>query len=162
MKIGLVVSESRESRSALKLGLELDERIASLGLTSDIIDLQDDDVSANNLLDHDVLLLITQNEGQLYNLQLHQLLLQNRVGWNNKKVGSVIVSDEKLLAESADLQLKNSLRSLGVRLIPEKLIVIDVDSKFDKAFNLTDSQLNLVLYRYIHSVLDHGQYKKSA
>ncbi|MEQ9306279.1 MAG: hypothetical protein RJQ14_20365, partial [Marinoscillum sp.] len=113
-------------------------------------------------LDHDVLLLITQNEGQLYNLQLHQLLLQNRVRWINKTVGSVIVSDEKLPAESADLQLKNSLRSLGVRLIPEKLIVIDVDSKFDKAFNLTDSQLNLVLYRYIHSVLDHGQYKKSA
>lgn len=156
------MSENSSSRSAIKLGLELDERFQNLGISSRIIDLQDEDADLGRWAELDILLLVTRNEGQFYSARLHQLLIDNRIEWINKPVGSIVVTEEMILAESTDRQLKNTLKALGVDLIPEKLIVTSVDTKFDDELKLTDSQLNLALYRFLHHVIDHVDFRKSA
>ncbi|VXD12653.1 NADPH-dependent FMN reductase [Marinoscillum sp. 108] len=149
MKVAIIITDTQVVRFSHLVALELDERLAGLGLNTSILDLADPSYELNELASYDYYLLVGNHAGPLYNHETHRLLTNHRALWRNKKMATVMVTSERILAESADEQLRTVLKSLSANLLPEGLMVMEPEKKFDESFNLIDSVLNLAMYRFL-------------
>lgn len=149
MNIALIVSDQTSSRSAYKMALEIDERLDGLGLPVSILDLQDDSYHKAHVGTFDTFILISENEGPLYDPAIHAFLAKNRPHWRKAQVASIFITDEKLVAEAADLSLKSTLKALGAQVFAEPMIIENAEEKFNDTLELTDPSLNLMMYRFL-------------
>ncbi|WP_421888929.1 NADPH-dependent FMN reductase [Marinoscillum sp.] len=149
MKVAIIITDTQAVRHSPLVALELDERLTGLGLDASILDLADSSYQIDELAGYDYYLLVGGHTGPLYNQDTHKLLTDYRTLWRNRKIGTVMVSDERILAESANEQLRTVLKSLSADLLPESLLVMDPEKKFDESLNLIDSSLNLAMYRFL-------------
>lgn len=150
MKIALIITEISKARKSHLLALELDERLSEQGNYTKIFDLADKSYNLEDLERFDSFLLIGTNVGPLYSNETHQILTRYKHLWRNKRIGSVMVSNEKMLGDAADIQLKLVLKSLGAKLVPDQLVVVETQSKFDRSLNLVDEALNLKISEYLY------------
>ncbi len=150
MKIALIITETTKERSSHFLALELDERLNRLGMKPEILDLADPSYKVKDLHKYDAYLLVGTSTGPLYSNETHQLLTNNRQVWRNRRVASVMVSGEKMLADAADIQLKLVLKTLGANLLPDQLVVVNAENKFDQFLNLMDRSLNSKIDQFLY------------
>lgn len=149
MNIALIVSDPASKRSAYKIALEIDERLDGLGLPVSIIDLQDESYHKAHIGTFDTFVFISENEGPLYDPAIHAFLIKNRPHWRKSQIASIFITDDKLVAEAADLSLKSNLRALGAQVFAEQMIIENAEDKFNNELELTDPQLNLMMYRFL-------------
>lgn len=150
MKIALIITETTKERSSHFLALELDERLNRLGMDPEVLDLADASYKVKDLDKYDAYLLVGASIGPLYNSETHQLLTNNRQIWRHSRVASVMVSTEKMLGDAADTQLKLVLKTLGANLLPDQLVVVNAENKFDRSLNLIDRSLNSKIDQFLY------------
>lgn len=155
MNIALIINDLESERSALKVGLELEERLGQLGINNTLIDLQDE--ISPDISDYDGIILIAENQGPLISFDLYNMILSNRNNWSGKLILPIITTQEALLGESASRQIMSTLVSLGANMITEQTIFTKLENKFDKSMNLKDQELNFVIDRLILLVLSEGR-----
>lgn len=159
MKIALIISDHTSERNALKIGLELEERLSALGVDNQLIDLQDH--HKVDIAHFDSVVLVTENQGPLINFDLYSLILNNRAEWAGKVVLPIITTDEAFLGESAYQQIRSMLKSLNTDIITEHTIFTKLQNKFDSAMNLKDQELNFVIDRLILLILSESKPTRS-
>jgi|GEM_PF-1633571 len=156
MNIGLIVCDEPGERGALKVALELDERLYNWNIATEIIDLQDESYDLKNIRESEILLIISGHTGPLYNPQLHQFLCDKKSIFRDVRVATVMVTNEPMLAEAADRHLRKALKNLSADLLPDHLLVENPDKKFDQHYKLGDTSLDLSFYRFLF-LLAFGQ-----
>lgn len=141
MHIALIVTKTTPGHSSHLIALELDERLQGMGHEPTIVDLTDPSYQIKDLDDFDTFILITTHEGPLYNCETHRLLTTHKHAYRGKPTATVMISNEPILAESADTSLRRILKSLGAELFAPKLLVNEETEKFDLTLKLIDRDL---------------------
>lgn len=155
MNIGLIIGDNQPVRRSLKIGLEIEEQLTALGVAAQLIDLADDGLP--DIDSYDAIILVSENEGPLFGAAFYHIFLENRHHWHHKLVLPVITSAEEILAESANIQMRIALRSLGAKVIAERMIFVNPERMFDQQMKLTDKSAKLAIDRLLQLILQEGQ-----
>lgn len=153
MSVALIITDASPTRQAHLIALELDERLASLGIESQIFDMADRFYNLGLIDTCEAFLLIGSNTGPLYSRETHQLLTDGRYHLRGRKVGTVMVSADPILAEEADQQLRSVLKVIGAQVIPERMVVSNPAGKFDQSLVLKDHSLEVAIDQFLYLFL---------
>ncbi len=147
-KVALIVTDIFEARYSQLLALELDERLHSLGYECRILDLGDRSYEFKNLESYDAVVLVGTNSGPMYTVEMHALITSFRQVWRHKNMATVMVSQDRMLAEAAELQLRRVLEILGASH-QATLFVAQPEIAFDEKLALQDEFLEKELVRFL-------------
>ncbi|MFC4873443.1 NADPH-dependent FMN reductase [Negadavirga shengliensis] len=163
-----VIANSKRERPSFKVALLIDEMLLRQGVETDLLDLADYKIPfcgdeeeyvleiemiRNKLLNADAFVMVSSETHGSFSGVLKNVLDYYGEEFSRKPIAVATASTDKSGGINASVQLQHVILGLGAYPMPVKLTVPEVQSAFDKNFQVLDPLVTQMAEQFVEELL---------